>query len=187
MTQSTPPPDQGWSDRPATTDATPPPAPAWSAPESTSGAVAVARPGRVTAAAIVLIVLGALFLLFGLGALAVGVAGEAMAPGIGEMAGFLAGAAIVFAIILLALGVLQILSGAMSLGGRSWARFTGMIVALLMLLLLVLGLAGTLTTPGAMEAGGPLNLVINLVIAAAYAFVVWGLATSGHWFSARSA
>jgi hypothetical protein len=192
MTQSTPPPDQGWSDRPATTtDATEaPPAPsAWPA-ASTGGTVVapVARPGLVTAAGVVLIVLGVLTLVIGvfgiIGAAAfAGVAGSlgetADAPaGFGNMMGAFAGLVVVVVILVLAWGVLQIVAGAKSLSGRNWARITGIVVGVIGALLFLAGL----TNP---DAGN--GIFVNIAIAAAYVFVVIALAMGGSWFRARSA
>jgi hypothetical protein len=198
MTQS-PPPDQGWSDRPTTTDTTdtaPPASTQWSGPGTTANAVVVERPGRVTAASIILIVLGALSVLFGLLALLGGAlfAGAASDPSVqAEIPGLpaaFAGIILVVAVILLAWGILEILSGAKALGGRNWARITGIVLSVIGLLLFVLGLLGSMGAPqtgveGA-EAAGPTSMIINVVIAAAYAFVIWAFATSGRWFASRS-
>ena len=195
---STPPPDQGWSDRPATTDTTSPASTQWSGPATTNTAVAVARPGRVTAASIILIVLGAFSILFGLiallgGAMFAGAAGDpgvqAQLPG---LPGALGGVLIVFAIILLAWGILEIVSGAKALGGRNWARITGIVLSVIGLLLFVLGIVGSMGAPQAVEGvegaetGGAVGLIINALVAAAYAFVIWAYATAGSWFASRS-
>lgn len=202
MTQSTPPQDPSWSDRPAASDANPPASTQWSGPPAAgTTAVVVERPGRVTAASIILIVLGALGLLIGLlvllgGAMFAGAAGDpsvqAEIPGFpAGAAGALGGVIIVVAVVILAWSILEILSGAKALGGRNWARITGIVLSVLALLLFVLGLVTSLTAPApaaveGAEAAGPVGMVINLVIAAAYAFVIWAYATSGRWFAARS-
>lgn len=167
MTQATPPAtNPEWSPQPA------PPAPA-----------PVARPGMVTGAGITLIVLGVLTTLLGLFFLlgvaifagAAGGAGEAAgAPELGGMFGALAGVIAVVAFIVIAFGVLQFLSGLMVLGGRSWARVTGIVLAVVGALLALAGMAG--------EGG---NVVLSLALAAANVFVIFALATTGPWFAAR--
>ena len=107
----------------------------------------MARPGMVTGAGITMIVLGALIVLFGLIALIAGafVGGAAnqinnSTPGLGGMAGAFAGVIIVIAVIFLAFGILDIVAGANVLGGRSWARITGIVVAAVVGLLSLPGL-----------------------------------------------
>lgn len=180
MTESTPPP--------ISSDA--PPAPAtWSTPTATGTAVAPAqRPGLVTAAGVVLIVMGVLTLIIGLFAMlgaaifagAAGSLGEtADAPaGFGNMMGAFAGLIVVFVVLIVAWGILQIVAGAKAMGGRSWARITGIVVAIIGALFALSGL----TSP---DAGA--GIVISIAIAAAYAFVVFALATSGRWFGSRTA
>lgn len=153
----------------------PPPAPA-----------PVERPGTVTAAGITLIVLGVLTLLLGVillivGGLFAGAAGgmpESEVPaGFGGMMGAFAGAIIVFMLIVIAFGVLQLVSGIQVLAGRSWARITGIVVAAIAGLLALAGL-------GDSDGGG---VIFSLVLVAANAFVIWALATTGPWFAARAA
>lgn len=189
MTESTPHRDQGWSDRPATTGDAPPPPTSWPAPSAGGPTVATAqRPGLVTGAGVVLIVMGVLTLIIGLFALlgaaifagAAGSIGEtAEAPaGFGNMMGAFAGVVVVFVVLVLGWGILQIVAGAKAMSGRNWARITGIVVAIIGALLALAGLANP-------EAGG--SIVINIAIAAAYAFVVFALATSGRWFGSRVA
>ena len=144
------------------------------------------RPGMVTGAGVTMIVLGALIVLFGLIALVAGAfiggAGNQInvqAPGFGGMAGAFAGVIIVFALILLAIGILDIVSGANVLGGRSWARITGIVVAALLGLLSLPGLFG-----GGNNGGG--GIVVSLILVGANAFIIWALATTGGWFAARA-
>lgn len=190
MTESTPPPpDQGWSDRPATSTDPAPASTAWASPASTTTAVVPApRPGMVTAAGVILIVLGVLTLVIGLFALlgaalfagAAGSLGEvADTPaGFGGMMGAFAGLIIVFVVIVLAFGTLEILGGIKAMAGRSWARITGIVLGVIGALLSLSGL----TSP---DAGG--GIVVSIAIAAAFAFVVFALATTGRWFAARNA
>lgn len=155
----------------------PPPAPMPAMP-----AMAV-RPGMVTAAGIVMIVIGALITLFGLLSMLVGgiLGGAAsgidfQAPGFGGFAGAAAGALIVFALILLAIGILDIVAGANVMGGRGWARITGIVLAVILALFSLSGLG----------SGDGTGTVFSLIWLAANAFIIWGLATSGSWFAARS-
>jgi hypothetical protein len=140
------------------------------------------RPGAVTAAGIIMIALGALIVLVGLlfllfGAIIGGATSqfESQMPGFTSFSGAVTGVVIVLAIILLAVGILEIVAGAQVFSGRSWARITGMVLAV------ILGLLGL----GSL--GGRDSAVFGIVWIAANAFVVWALATAGGWFGARSA
>ena len=143
-----------------------------------------ARPGMVSGAGIVMIVIGALITLVGLLSLVVGgiLGGAAtgidfQAPGLGGFAGAAAGAIIVFALILMAIGILDIVAGAKVMGGRGWARITGIVVAVLL----------ALFSLGGLGSGDGSGTVFSLIWLAANAFIIWALATSGSWFAARSA
>lgn len=169
MTQDAPPPA-------APLESTPPPA----APTRAS----VERPTIVTAAGITLIVLSAFTLLIGLimligVGLFAGAAGSipdsADMPGVGGLVGAFAGAVFVFMLIVVGFGVLQLLSGIKVLGGRSWARVTGIVVAAIAALLSLGGLGG----------GEDANPVFSLVLLVANGFIIWALATSGSWFASR--
>jgi len=145
---------------------------------------AAARPGMVTGAGILMIVIGALITLFGLLSLLVGgiLGGAAggldfQAPGLGSFAGAAAGALIVFAVILLAIGILNIVAGANVFGGRGWARITGIVLAVIL----------ALFSLGGLGSGDGSGTLFSLVWLAANGFIIWALATSGSWFSARSA
>jgi hypothetical protein len=162
----------------------PPPSIAGPPPAATG---VMQRPGMVTGAGITMIVLGALIVLFGLIALVAGafVGGAAdqiniQAPGFGGMAGAFAGVIIVFALILLGIGILDIVSGANVLGRRSWARITGIVLAAILGLLSLPGLFGG----GDANRGG--GIVVSLILVAANAFIIWALATTGSWFAARA-
>lgn len=168
----------------------PPPAPppaqqSWSTP--TSGPVAAtARPGNVTAAGVTLIVIGVLTLLLGLlillgGALFAGAAGSGVeitgAPGVpsGMFTAF-AGFILVFALIVIGWGAIQILTGIKVMSGRGWARVTG----------IVLGVIGALLALGGLTGGDASSVIIAVIFIAANAFVIWALATSGGWFASRA-
>jgi hypothetical protein len=182
MTESTPPPDQRWStDEPAASDAARASTPA----ASTAAVVTQGRPGIVTAGSITLIVLGALGLLIGVALFLIGVgfAGDdtiATAPGVEGMLGAFGGMLIFAAILLILFGALQIWAGINALGGRGWARMTGLVLSVIGAALFV----GGLFWAGAGEGANP---ILNIVVGAAYLFVIYALATGGRWFSARSA
>lgn len=165
--QATPP-----GTEPAWTAGTPPPAPA-----------AVARPGPVTAAGITLIVLGiitillGLLLLVGVGLFA-GAAGSAPEmtdmPGMGGMLGAFAGAILVITLLIVAIGALQLVTGMSVLGGRAWARITGIVLGII---------GGVFALAGIGQDGG---VIVNVAFAIANGYVVYALATTGNWFTARS-
>ena len=189
MTESTPRQDHGWSDRPAADTEAPPAATSWSTPTPTDTGVAAAqRPGLVTGAGVVLIVMGVLSLVIGLfamlgAAMFAGAAGGLGEPadtpaGVGNMMGAFAGLIVVFVLLILGWGILQIVAGVKAMGGRNWARITGIVVAIIGMLFALSGLANP--NPGA-------GIFISVAIAAAYAFVVFALATSGRWFGSRTA
>jgi hypothetical protein len=145
-----------------------------------------ARPGSVTAAGVTLIVLGVLALLLGLlfllgGAIFAGAAGGGVeipeTPGVptGMFTAF-AGFILVFALIVLAWGAVQILTGIKVLGGRGWARVTGIVLAAI----------GALLSLGGLTSGDPGSLIISVIFIAANVFVIWALWTSGGWFASRS-
>jgi hypothetical protein len=139
------------------------------------------RPGQVTAAATILIVLGVLVALFGVLATLGGAVFPAVADSpefreqFGEISGAFGGLLITVGIIVLAYGVLEVVSGIFVLSGRTWARITGLIVAILGILFSLLGVL-----PGEGSGGG--NLVF-IAMLAAYAFVAWVLASRGSWFT----
>jgi hypothetical protein len=186
MTESTPPPDQRWStDEPAASDAARASTPA----ASTAAVVTQGRPGIVTAGSITLIVLGALGLLIGVaallfgGVLAGGGAGE-IAPGFEGMMGAFGGMLIFIAILVLVFGALEVWAGINALGGRSWARITGIVLSVIGAAMFV---GGLFTSGAGADAGQGANPILNIVFIAAYAFVIYAFATGGRWFSARSA
>jgi hypothetical protein len=139
------------------------------------------RPGLVTAAGITMIAIGALIVLVGLlfllfGAIIGGASSqfESQMPGFTSISGAVTGVVIVFAVIFLAIGILEIVAGAKVLSGRSWARITGLVLAVL------LGLLGLGSLSGDGVAFGLAWIVAN-------AFVIWALATTGRWFGPRAA
>ena len=154
------------------------------------------RPGSVTGAAIIFLVLGVIVCLFGVLALLagafVGGAGGGI-PGLGAgVAGGIGAIAAVFGIIVLAFGVLQIVTGINLFGGKSWARILGFVLAAIGLLISVLSLLGSFSptaqvdfATGATTTGGPnvVGIIIWLLVVAAYAYSIYALATAGRYFN----
>lgn len=166
--------------------AIPPPDAAWpedSEPGGAEAAPGVAarpeRPGPITAAGVILIVLGAIFLFFGaiavlVGGALTGVAGEleAQGPAIGETMAAIFGS---LGLIIFGWGLVEILVGGFILAGRGWARIAGIVVAVVSGGVALVGLVNR-------EAGG--GAVFTVLIVAAYGFTVWALAAHGRWFGA---
>ena len=140
-----------------------------------------ARPGSVTAAAVLLIVLGVIVGLFGALSLLAG----AVFPSIsqtadfreqfGELSGAFGGLLLTFGILLLGYGVLQVITGIFVLPGRAWARIAGLVLAVLGVLFSLVGVV-----PGEGSGGGSI-LFIGLLLA--YGYTAWVLASQGGWFS----
>lgn len=188
MSQEPPPPPAPPSGY-GTPPAAPPPVsggpPAYGAPPAYDAPPPpMERPGHLTAAAIILIVLGVLVsllaVIFILGGLLVGAAGDIpeFAEQFGPVSDAIGGFIVGLGVVILAYGVLKIVTGIYVLAGKSWARITGMILAILGGLFSLLGLFPT-------EDGGPGGVIVSLVLLAAYVYSVWALATHGRWFAGR--
>ena len=141
------------------------------------------RPMGVTLAGIFLIVMGVLLALAGA---ACGIGGGLLA-GAGASAGdqsgifsFLAGLGLVFGLIALVFGILQIAAGAGSLGGRGWARITGIILSVLFAIFAILGGLGSLGSQDGATGG-----ITTLVVGVLYALTAYALISAGGWFAAR--
>lgn len=141
------------------------------------------RPGVVTIASIILIVVGVLTAIVGLFALlAASLFSSGMdIPGLEQFEGTnVAGAIgtifVVIGAVIIAFGVLQVVSGINLFSARSWARILGIVLAV------IGGLFGLLAlVPGSNpDTGSPIFGIILLV---AYVFVIWALATTGRYFS----
>lgn len=178
MTEASP-PGGGW---PSTE-----PAPAGSPTAATGAATLPERPGSVTAAGIILIVLGVLTALLGvffmlaiaaLSGAAGDVSTEIEMPAGFDAVGAVAGLGLALGGIILTFGILQVLSGINVLPGKRWARMLGIVVAALGALL---GLGGL---GGGDQGGSP---AFGIALLAANVFVIWALASSGRWFAARRA
>ena len=143
-----------------------------------------ARPAHVTAAAIVLIVLGVFITLGGLlvvlGGSLIGSLRDA--PGFGDQLGnipaSIGGLLAVLGLIVVAYGVLQIATGIYALLGKSWARITGMILG-------VIGVLFSLAAVFPGESGTAGGVIVAVVVLGSYAYAVWAFTTNGRWFAPR--
>jgi hypothetical protein len=142
------------------------------------------RPGLVTAAAIVLIVFGALGILGGL----FGLLGGAFLAGVGG-----GGLFIVLALLGLVLAVGALVAGIGIFGANRWAYNLGIWVSVAAIVLAILNtvLASTLYSNvgagtgaqafgGFATAGGIVGIVIAVVI---YGFVIWALRSGRSYFT----
>ena len=188
MTEMDPPPPA--APEPAQEPAAPPPAPpAWQQQPAWQPAAAPParppRPGTVTAASIILIVIGTLVSLLGLFV----VLGGALISTIGEgrdlgvdlpgVTGAVGGIVAIIGAIVVAFGVIELVSGIFALLGRAWARILAIVIAALGALFALLGAVGGSQSG---DASGP---VINIVLLVAYGFVIWAMATAGRWYAER--
>lgn len=123
------------------------------------------RSGWVTTAAVLLLAMGALSALFGLIFLIMGLAfGSAWTdlmsgqPGmpadvdLDALSGMMTGFLVAFAIIGLVWAAAHVATGVGVLGGRGWARITGLVLSLIGLAFSLLGLVGTFASIGAASA-----------------------------------
>ncbi len=191
----TPPQQPGWS-----TDGPPPayPQPYGQPGYAPPGAPAAgARPGGVTAAAVILIILGvlaaifAIFMIVAAGALTGGVSVETEG-GILDLGGAFAGAIWALALVALAFGVLEIIAGIKTLGLKPGSgRILGIILASLGTLFWLIGLIGSFSgserlDPETFEvvSGGPQvgGIVMALIFLGAYLTVLVLLAKNGRAF-----
>ena len=144
------------------------------------------RPTGVTLAAIYLIVMGVLLALAGAACGLLGGAVGSIDPGAGAGGNpfaFAGGLLAVFGIIILVLGILSIAAGAGALGGKGWARWTGVIVSVLFVILGVLIMVGSL---GNLDAsGGATSLIFWVIITVAYALTAWALIKANDYFAYR--
>jgi len=172
---------------PAQTPSTPDPGPmaGWTPPlppAPPAPPAPLVRPGAVTGAAVVMIVIGVLVTLLGLlfvlfGTLLTGAANSTFSDQFGNLAGAVGGVVAVFGGIVAAFGILEVFSGIYVLPGRSWARITAIILSVL----------GGLVSLGGVVGGRGANsgIVFPLIFLVAYAFVIWALSVNGRWFAAR--
>ena len=142
------------------------------------------RPTGVTLASIYLIVMGVLTSLVGgcttLGGAIIGQVGSGTTSGniAGGVGAFLGG----LGIVILVLGILSIVAGAGVLGGRGWARWTGIIISVIFAILLILGGVTTMTATNGATSG-----IGSLVVGVLYALTAYALISAGAYFGARRA
>jgi hypothetical protein len=138
----------------------------------------------VTAAGVMLIVLGVLIsllgLLFVLGGSLIGSVGNApdLQEQLGGIPSAFGGFVATIGVIVVVYGIGQVATGIFVLPGKSWARIAGIILAVLGGLFGLLGLI-----PGEGQNVG--GAIVSLVVLLAYAFTVWALITNGRWFASR--
>lgn len=145
-----------------------------------------ARPGSITAAAIILIIFGAILGLVGL----LVMLGGALFPAIKdspELAGQLGSVSDSFGVFILVVGVilaawggLQVVAAIFVLSRRTWARIAAMILAILGALV---GLATIIPGENGLSA---LGATVSLLLVGGHAFAIWALASQGRWFSASA-
>jgi hypothetical protein len=141
-----------------------------------------ARPTGVTLAAIYLIVMGVLIALVGgcaaIGGAALGQLGSTTTNSgvFGAAGGILAG----IGIFIVVLGILSVVAGAGALGGRGWARWTGIVISVIFAILLILGGLTSLTAQNGMTGA-----VGSLVVGVLYALTAYALISAGAFFSYR--
>ena len=160
---------------------TPPPQqqPNWGAPGYGGPPV---RPMGVTLGSIFLIVMGVLESLVGgctvVGGSAVSQLGNGTdsSGAFGAFGGVLAGVGI----FILVLGILQIVAGAGALGGRGWARWLGIVVAVIFAILLVLGGVTSAAATNGMTSG-----LGGIVIGVLYGLTAYAFIVAGSFFAAR--
>ncbi len=144
------------------------------------------RPTGVTLAAIYLIVMGVLLALAGAACGLLGGGLSTVNPGEtpgGNPFAVLGGAIAIIGIVVLILGILSIAAGAGALGGKGWARWTGVVVSVLFVILGVLIIVGSL---GNLDAsGGITSLIFWVIITVAYALTAWALIQASAYFSYR--
>jgi hypothetical protein len=136
----------------------------------------------VTAASIILIVIGSLVTLLGLlvvlGGALIGSLGDRPDLGVDlpGVTGAVGGIVAVIGLIVVLFGVIELMSGIFALQGRAWARILAMVIAGLGAMFALLGIVGTQSG----NSGGP---AIDIVLLVAYIFVIWAMASAGRWYA----
>ena len=136
----------------------------------------------VTLGSIFLIVMGVLTSLSG-GCTVMGGAlfgqigsGTEVASPFGALGGILAGVGIVIVV----LGIVSIVAGAGALGGKGWARWTGLILSVIFAVLLILGGVSSLGVQDGMTSA-----ILFIVIGVLYALTAWAFIQATAFFAAR--
>lgn len=136
------------------------------------------RPGGVTFAAVLLIILGSLSLLFGLlfGLAAALIGGSDLGP----LGGAAAGALAVVGILVIALGVVQLIAGIKVLKLSNGWRITGIVFSCIIGALIALGLVGSLA--GEDQVASAASIATNVAFLVAYFVIVILLGKNGEAF-----
>lgn len=142
------------------------------------------RPGAITATGIILIIFGVLFTLFGLLFMLAGAVFPTLrdspefAGQFGSLPASFGTFVLVVGAVLAAWGVLEIVAAIFVLSGRTWARITAMVLAIL----------GALISLGSLIPGpdglSPVSAVISALFVGGHAFAIWALVSHGRWFAA---
>jgi len=146
------------------------------------------RPGAVTAAAVILIVLGSLGCVFGVlafvGASAVGGAG------LGSIGGAAAGVLVAVGVVSLAFGVVEIIAGVKILSLSYAWRIVGIVLSSIAVVFSLIGLIGSFDQEvefdfqsGTISSGPDVpSVIISALVLAAYVLVIVLLGRSGRHF-----
>jgi len=150
------------------------------------GTATEGRPGLVTAAAIVLIIIGALGLVGGL----IGLLGAGFLASLGGAVGGLGAILLVLVIVALAIAVADLAAGIGIFSAKKWAQNLGVITSVAGILVGLLGLIMTPTvTPGTGEGatavgGGLTTGIVGFVITLAIrGFIIWALRSGRSYFT----
>ena len=146
------------------------------------------RPVLVLIGSIWLIVVGILQILAGSGCglLSMG-AGSLSSQDTSGLLGVLSGSLLVFGIIAVVLGFLQLASGVGALGGRGWARWIGILLSIMYFLvglLILLGSFGAMNDP---NGGGATSLIFALIWLVGYGVTAYAYISASQYFSYRRA
>jgi hypothetical protein len=148
----------------------------------------ITRPGKVTAAAVILIVLGSLGCIFGviafIGAAAVGGAG------LGSLGGVAAGVLVAVGVVSVAFGVLEIVAGAKILSLSHGWRIAGIVLSSIAAVFSLIGAIGSLSARDRIDfetftvSSGPdfPSLIGSVLVLAAYVIVIVLLVRTGRYF-----
>jgi hypothetical protein len=137
----------------------------------------------VTAASVVLMVIGTLVVLIGLlfiiGGAFIGSVGNRPDLGIdlNGLSGAVGGIVAVVGVIVVLFGALELLSGIFAMLGRAWARILAIVISVLGGLIALLGVVGS--------RGAGASPAVNLVLLIAYVFIIWAMASAGRYFAER--
>lgn len=155
------------------------------------------RPGGVTAAAVILIILGAIACIFGVLAIIAAFAAEGALDDLdlgGIDSGTVTGVIAVVAILLLGYGITTLISGIKTLGLNNAWRVTGIVMASIGAAFWLLGFVGSFSSAeeinfetSTFTTGGPNygSMVLSLAVLALNVLVIVLLAKNGRYFTRR--